>query len=51
MQGIDNKTIYGYSGRARGNHAKLSAIKISAKNLFAKAKAAFSLPVLAPVAA
>ena len=51
MLGFDNKTVYGYSGRARGNHVKLSSTKISAKNLFAKAKTAFSLPVLAPVAA
>ena len=42
MLGFDNKTIYEYSGRARGNHVKLSSTKISAKNLYAKVKSSLT---------
>jgi len=51
MPGIDNRNIRKYSKRASRLSRKSHRIKISAKNLFSKMQAAFSMLVFAPVAA
>ena len=49
MTGIDNKIFGNTSGH--GRRVKTQNTFISAKNILAKTKAAFSMPVLATVAA
>ena len=50
MTGIDNKILGNTSGRGQRPRKNANTF-ISAKNILAKAKAAFSMPVLATVAA